>query len=344
MRFSSSIKNISVFSNFTASLASLGSPVAWLRLDDHVVRFTIIPDQGAQVWATLAIDSIFNSYSIQSAAPDNTINLEVPIAPLHRALKSAYAAGSASLRLTKKDNVPLLVLTIVRSSVANVSASATSTATFPATHGDPGEPAFGGREVETIVTQNVPVRVLNAGMVEGIDEPQCGEPDVHILLPPLAQIKAISDRYCRIASGARPSAAGVSLSAPSPKLELSANMHGGLRLSVATDALSIASLWTELTNPDLDPSQVQGGAEGIRNHPSTRMRELGRGQDASEAGWATVRVDGKDWSRVLTVGRLGGRVVACFIHEKALILYVYLASPTHDEESVLTYYIKSYST
>lgn len=77
----------------------------------------------------------------------------------------------------------------------------------------------------------------------------------------------------------------------------------------------------------------------------------------SEAAWATVRIDGKDWGRVLSVGRMGGRVIACkclppmdafdlqsshrspsreisseylpsegFVHEHALILYVYLSS------------------
>jgi hypothetical protein len=35
---------------FVASLASLG-PVAWVRLNEDEVRFTIIPEQGTQVWA-----------------------------------------------------------------------------------------------------------------------------------------------------------------------------------------------------------------------------------------------------------------------------------------------------
>lgn len=34
----------------TASLASLG-PVAWVRLNEDEARFTIIPEQGTQVWA-----------------------------------------------------------------------------------------------------------------------------------------------------------------------------------------------------------------------------------------------------------------------------------------------------
>ena len=33
--------------------------------------------------------------------------------------------------------------------------------------------------------------------------------------------------------------------------------------------------------------------------------------DDEEAGWAKVRIDGKDWGRVLSVGRLSPKVVAC---------------------------------
>jgi HUS1 checkpoint protein len=279
-------------------------------------------------------ESVFRTYTIQSAAENNAINLELPLDPLHRALKSAHGAPSASLRLTKKDNVPLLALTIVRNTVSSAPpATLESASAHPATTAAAASSAaaagtreqsvsFGGpaRELEAIVTQNVPVLVLNAAEVEGIVEPRCREPDVHIILPALAQVKAISDRFTRIASGARSAAANAAggaataLAGTGPRLELSANMHGMLRLSVRTDALSISSVWAGLTNPDLDPTQVEGGEEGIRSHPSTRMRELGDDDDdddTSEEGWATVRIDGRDWSKVLSVGQLGGRVIAC---------------------------------
>ena len=83
-------------------------------------------------------------------------------------------------------------------------------------------------------------------------------------------------------------------------------MHGELKVGIKTDALRIESCWRGLTNPELDPGQVEGGEEGIRMHPSTRMRGV-----EGDEGWAVVRVEGRDWGRVLGVGRLGGRVVAC---------------------------------
>lgn len=194
------------------------------------------------------------------------------------------------------------------------------------------------REREKIITQDIPVRVLHPDTVETIMQPKVREPDVHIQLPPLLQLKAISDRFTKLAltntstssAAARPSAA-----AQNPRLELSANMHGSLRLRLATETLDITSVWNNLENPELDPSQL---AMPLEEHPSTRFREAGPDK------WATVRVDGKDWSKVLSVGRLEGRVIACFVDDHALILYVYV--PHVDDvgaEDVVTYYVSSYS-
>lgn len=163
------------------------------------------------------------------------------------------------------------------------------------------------------MTQDIPVRVLSSANVEGIHEPRCREPDVHILLPPLMQLKSISDRFTKLASTAKANPTGGFTGGGSigPRLEMSANMHGCLRLSIRTDAMNISSVWTGLSNPELDPAQVEGGEEGIRQHPSTRMKELGTADGRSEEGWATVRIDGRDWGKVMSVGRLGGRVIAC---------------------------------
>jgi HUS1 checkpoint protein len=264
----------------------------------------------------LRIEAIFETYTIQSAAEHNTINLEVPIQALTRALRSAVGATSAQLRLTKKDNVPLLSLTIV----SNTFGSGAGAVAVPGTNGLAGgdefgdsdfydefeEGAFGGgsgasRERETVITQDVPVKVLAMQVVEGLHEPRTQEPDVNIYLPNLQQVKSISERFIRLALATKSgSASGVA-----PRLELSANMHGSLKIALRTDALSISSMWTGLVNPELDPANIEGGSQGIRDHPSTRMKTLGPDH------WARVRVDAKDFARVLSVGRLGARVIAC---------------------------------
>ncbi|KAK4631585.1 Checkpoint protein hus1 [Fulvia fulva] len=363
MRFKASIRNISTFTKFTASLATLGH-IAWVRLDEEFARFTVIPEQGSQVWSVLSIDTIFekDEYTIQSAAENNTINLEVPLAPLQRALKSAQhgQATSASIRLTKKDNIPLLSLTITTQ--ATTGSAPTGSNGYPgngeldgtgfgATESFPQQSEeFFGRftEREVTITQDVPVRVLAPASVEGLHEPRCRDPEVHLTLPNLMQLKGISDRFTKLAMpGKATTRTGFNSAASGPKLELSANAHGCLKLALNTDAMRISSLWTGLENPELDPSQVADGEEGLANHPSTRMKNLGDASGQSDEGWATVRIEGRDWGRVLSVGRLGGRVIACFCHEHALVLYVFLTDPETGgdaEGSVLAYYTSSYAT
>ncbi|TID20316.1 Hus1-like protein [Venturia nashicola] len=324
MRFKAQIQNINTFNKFVASLASLG-PVAWYGL--------------------LAIDTIFDNYTIQSAA-DNVINLEVPLQSLQRALKSALNATSASIRLTKKDGAPFLCLTITNSSLSSTPYSALAGANQRSNgydHEDRESTDFsaGSREREVTITQDVPIRVLSVANVEGIHEPRCREPDVHILLPPLMQLKSISDRFTKLALASKSQSSG--LNTIGPRLEMAANMHGCLRISIKTDAMNISSAWTGLSNPELDPGQIEGGQDGVANHPSTRMKAKGAADGTGEEGWAKVRIDGRDWGKVMSVGRVGGKVIACFCDDHALILYVYLASEGDDEGSVLTYYVSSYS-
>lgn len=270
------------------------------------------------------MDFIFDNYHIQSAEASNTINLELPLQPLQRALKSALNSISASLRLTKKEGLPVLSMTIT-TTTTNTSAPAPVKPS-----GDDDDDMFQAEHLETslrrehekIITQDIPVRVLHPETVETIMQPKVREPDVHIQLPPLLQLKAISDRFTKLALASSPTA-------KAPKLELSANMHGSLRLRIATETTDICSVWSGLENPELDPGQLD---RPLEEHPSTKFREEGPDR------WATVRVDGKDWSRVLSVGRLEGRVIACFADDHALILYVYV--PQYDdgtaEDSVVT--------
>ncbi|OAL19957.1 hypothetical protein AYO22_09484 [Fonsecaea multimorphosa] len=279
---------------------------------------------------------IFETYVLQSASPKNTINLEVPIQALSRALRSALGATSTQIRLTKKDNVPILSLTIVTntfSSGKNVVARPTTTGS----HGGNGESDFddaedlsfyeanagGDGERETIITQDIPVKVLAMAVVESLHQPRTPEPDVNIFLPPLAQVKTISERFTRLAIATTKGS-----SAASPRLELSANMHGSLKISVKTDALNITSRWTGLAHPQLEPALFPD----LTDHPTTRMKELGGPNGENDAGWSRVRIDAKDWSRVLSVGRVCTKVIACFINEGALVLYVYLPADENGDE------------
>ncbi|KAJ5669347.1 Hexokinase [Penicillium macrosclerotiorum] len=331
-----------------------------MRLEHNVVRFTVIPDQGTQVWAQIPVDTIFEESSYQLESNSGAINVEINISLLNRALRSTFGSSSAQLRLTKKDKMPLLALTVLTTewTEGNMALATNEATDQDPTSGLAGQTGVVGdrraRERETWITQEVPIKILHEDVVENLHEPHCPDPDVHIILPNLMQLKSISDRFTRLASTdsksrqpgivvadvSSSSAGATALSTNSaPKLELSANMHGKLRLAIATDELRIESVWSELVNPPLDPAHMT--QDKYSQLPSERRREAG-GDD--EAGWAKVRIDGKDWGRVLSVGRLSPKVVACFINETALVLYVYLPGSWNGEESCLTYYINSFTT
>ncbi|KAL3471781.1 checkpoint protein Hus1/Mec3 [Aspergillus californicus] len=367
MRFRTQVVNTATFTKLVGSLSSLGN-VSWMRLEESVVRFTIIPDQGTQVWAQLPVETIFEESEYIFESNTGFINLEVPLPALHRALRSTAGAKWVQLRLTKKGKVALLALTVRSTSwskgsnplgVEAPATGATGTA-FPAEErgsaSRPGDTATaaglatGRRERETVITQEIPVKVLHESAVEGLHEPRCRDPDAHIVLPDLFQLKGISERFTKLATDSSPKAAAAAAAGSittrssnqndastiigagaSPKLELSANMHGSLRLAIATDALRISSVWTDLVNPALDPSQLSQSQ--MDQLPSERLRAL-PGDD--EARWAKVRIDARDWARVLSVGRLNPKVVACFIHDTALVLYVYLPRSWNEEDSCLT--------
>ncbi|KXG50418.1 Hus1-like protein [Penicillium griseofulvum] len=335
MRFRTQLKDSRTFSKLTASLSSLGK-VCWMRLEYEVVRFTIIPDQGTQVWASIPVGTIFDETTYELESNSDAINIEVNISVLNRALRSAWGSTHTQLRLTKKDRTPLLALTVLSSEWTDGN-MALATNNDADRSGEPNPAALadttgdrGPRERQTWITQEVPIKILHESAVEGLHEPHCPDPEVHIVLPNLAQLKSISDRFTKLASTdsksrqpgvMAPDAPGmhsVSFSTAgaatalstnsSPKLELSANMHGSLRLAISTDELRIASVWSDLVNPPLDPAQMS--QEQMSQLPSelNRKREASEG---SESGWAKVRIDGKDWSRVLSIGRLSPKVVAC---------------------------------
>lgn len=281
------------------------------------------------------MDVIFDDVAISSKEPDNTINLELPLAPLQRALKSALHSVSAHMKLSKRasDGVPVLAMTIA--TLTNPSGAPQPRAST--THGpvDPDDddddlaayPVENletslRREREKIITHEIPIRVLYPESVETIMQPKTRDPDVNITFPPLLQLKALADRFTRLTA--------TSTTRGAPKLELSANMFGSLRLAVQTDGGSVSSEWGGLVTPELNPEQMSVPME---EHPTARFRAAGPGRRAS------VRVDGKDLSRVLSVGRLEGRVIGSFIDDHALILYCYIShfdEATVAEESVMT--------
>lgn len=101
------------------------------------------------------------------------------------------------------------------------------------------------------------------------------------MLPSLSSLKNISDRFVKLATSSSSSSTTTSV-----RLRIAATPTGLLRVGVATGALKIASTWSNLTNPELDPSQIEGGEEGVRTHASTvaKAEAVRRAMEARETG------------------------------------------------------------
>ncbi|CAK7202120.1 Checkpoint protein hus1 [Sporothrix eucalyptigena] len=393
MKFKAELRNTRTFSKLVAALSALDK-IVWVRLEDKHVRFIVIPDRGSQVWSTFSRDFFFDpdAYVLQSRNESNAIDLEITLASLQRALRSALNSTDAVLRLSKRDKVPVLSMTIHTMTnprglgafgfgpiSAGGGPGGTNNrfreSTFGSTFDEGAGTGAGGREEalellakrerEKVVLQDMPVRVMTAEAMKSIIEPVVPESDVNIVLPPLLQLKAVSDRFTKLAhttsgGGGGGGSSGLGLapvgfsstagggggngttggSGAGPKLEISANMYGMLRLRLVTDTLSVETVWNDLENPVMNEDML---TVPLEEHPSTRYREAGPDK------FATVRVDGRDWSRVLSVGRMdGARVIACVIDGTALVLHVYLSQPDEpddpDETNAITYYVSSYST
>jgi len=292
---------------------------------------------------------IFSDYTISSKEAGNAINIELPLPTLQLALKSAIGSLSAGLRLSKRqaDGTPVLVMTVTTITgsdrvgkgrfVAGGAGAGAGAGGGAGGAGGGGEDEFEienletsllRREREKIITHEIPCRVLYPETVDSIMEPKVRDPDVNITFPSLLQLKAIADRFTRL-SNVTSSSSSTGTSRSSPKLELAANMFGTLRLSVATDSGTVTSEWNGLAVPELNPDGLSGP---IEEHPSMKFREAGPQK------FATVRVDGKDLSRVLSVGRLDGNVFGSFIDEHAMVLYCYIPhfEDGIGDESVMT--------
>lgn len=245
-------------------------------------------DRGTQVWATVSISTLFDDYKIVSANAD-IINLEVPLQLLYRALRSCSSAHDAVLRLTKRqsDGAPILCLTITTS-------------------------------LSTLVTQEVPVRVLSAASVDGIREPEIGDADANIYLPNLIQVRGIAERMIKLAAGA----------GGDGRLVIAANWCGEFLMRMeGGDMVKVESKWAGLQNP------VTAGAEEGDDAGGTRVEQM---DDEEKARFREVRVDGREWVRLLKVGSLAKKTVACLIEGRALVVYVWLTEEGDRDETVLT--------
>lgn len=227
---------------------------------------------GVQIWTTMDVTSVFSNYRIESHN-QNEITVEVVAESFARALRSAAGATDVMLRLGKRDGEPLLSLSIVMASHT-------------------------GAKLD--VTQEVLIRILRASEMSLITEPMCPTPDVrartltqvYIVMPPLAEVKAMAEQI-------RPLATHVCLGA---------NHSGALRLAVMDSDVVGEATWTGLEHPSVQATPSRPEADPHVFHE--------------------VHLNVRALQSVLSSASVAKSTVACLCTGYCAVFYVYLTGQT----------------
>ncbi|WFD25619.1 Checkpoint protein hus1 [Malassezia nana] len=272
MRLRASVNNVALLAGLLHTAVGVSSP-CYLHFTPTQFRLMApAGHDGVQIWATLDASSLFSQYRVESHN-HNEITLEVVAETLARALRSATGATEVMLRLGKRDGEPLLSLAITMA---------------------------GHTGTKLDVTQEVLVRILRVSELSLITEPMCPTPDVrawwlmqvYIVMPPLAEVKAVAEQI-------RPLATQVCLGA---------NHSGALRLAVMDDDVVGEATWTGLEHPSVQaehPAQPEGDPHTFHE----------------------VHLNARALQSVLSAASVAKSTVACLCADYCAVLYVYVTGP-----------------
>ncbi|KAI9355022.1 checkpoint protein Hus1/Mec3 [Zopfochytrium polystomum] len=166
MKFRTKIVNPSILFKIGQALEKVHK--TWvLKLGPDRIQFIIAnPDQGLQTYSQINLSHVFDEYRIESLN-QNQILLEVPGEHWVRSLRSAQQTSDTMMKLTKKNGLPILSLSITTNSRT-------------------------GKSMYLI--QDIPVRVLTQDQAQDLREPKVPEPEVNIIMPSLLSVRNIVDR------------------------------------------------------------------------------------------------------------------------------------------------------
>ncbi|KAI0779047.1 cell cycle checkpoint [Trametes elegans] len=298
MRFRAMIESVDTFAKIVQAVEKLQKRCT-IKFGEHELRIICTGDVnegGIQVWSQIKVSSLFTDYRIQSNS-NNEITVSLSTEALLAALRSASGSSSAqnsSNSLAAETTVLMKLAKKGDKSVLSFEISGVSAL---------------GRNVA--IVQHVMVDVMRHADVDRLKEPMCPEPDVHILLPPLAKLRIVVDRL-------RPLAAdGVAFRA---------NNLGELQLAVNAENARVEVGWGGLGNPTMtkDPATQDSGEDDSDAKDPTEMHG--------------VLVSHKCLNKFLNSHVISTTTIACICENHCVILYVYIGSMT-DAGGVLTYYI-----
>ncbi|PWN51227.1 cell cycle checkpoint [Violaceomyces palustris] len=275
MRFRTTIADVSILTRVVLSIGKVTNRCIIRLTPDKIHLICTGDSDGAQIWSQMTVESLFSDYRIESNF-QNQINLEVSPETLLKALRSANNATEVTMRLVKRNNDPLLSFSIT-----------SNTAT--------------GAKLDII--QDVLIRVLKPADIAKVKEPLCPEPDVHIVLPKLANVRTVVEHLRTLSSS----------------LTMSANMEGELKLSIQEDEIKLETTWEGLSHPALDSSSQE---------ISTADKSVHR----------PVTLEMKSFLRFLSSYVVATTTIACICENHCAIFYVYIGD-VEKSSGVMTFFI-----
>ncbi|KAH8094491.1 cell cycle checkpoint [Cristinia sonorae] len=294
MRFRANVVQPLTFARIMQTIEKLQKRcvVKFTETELHIICSHDVSDGGVQVWSQIKVDALFTDYKIQSNA-GNVITMTLATEALHAALRSAAAPSvggplsetDITMKLAKKNDQAVLSFEILGTSRS-------------------------GKHMR--VAHDVRIEVMRPQDVDKLQEPLCPEPDVHILLPPLAKLRTVVDH----------------LRAHCDTIAVHANGSGKLQISVSTEDVKTDVTWTGLTNPPMGRDPTSSQQEPPESSPEPR--------DPEQLYGVLMRV--KSFAKFLSSSSISSTTIACICQNHAMILYVYIGEVA-DAGGVLTFYI-----
>ncbi|KAI0259104.1 cell cycle checkpoint [Gloeopeniophorella convolvens] len=282
MRFRATIQNVQTFYRLIQTVEKLQKKCI-IKFSDTAMRIICNNEEGGvQVWSCIRVDALFTDYRILSHS-NNEITLNLPTEALSTALRSAAAehtgANEVVMKLAKKNNIPVLSFEI-----------------FGTTNM--------GRRVK--VAHDVRIEVMKPADVALLTEPRCPEPDVQIMLPPLAKMRTVVERMRTL----------------SDIIAVRANSSGCLQLSASTEVVKADITWNNCTHPRMYDDNGE-------DHEKPDPQQL-----------FSVLVHTRSFLKFLNAHTVSKTTIACICQGHCLILFVYIGDSA-DVGGVLTFYIPS---
>ncbi|KDQ58941.1 hypothetical protein JAAARDRAFT_56944 [Jaapia argillacea MUCL 33604] len=344
MRFRACIDSPTTFHRIIQAIEKLQKKciIKFTPTEMHIICNSDVNEGGIQVWSQIKVPSIFTSYRIQSNA-ENVITLSLASGSLLQALGGIVSAmGGATNGISGGGSDDVIMKLAKKNDQAVL--------TFELT----GTTRQGRRKS---LNYDVNIEVLKPADVKRLTEPLCPEPDVHILLPPLPNLRPPTDHLKQL----------------SQTLVISASNSGIFEMGVKTVGVGVQVRWENCVVPKMardedgdESANISKAAEvdppsGSETEPESdaepgaargKARSKGKGKEKALVDEETVQQEkDKDRNRIYSVTVsiksflkflnshvVSNATIACICHNHCLILYVYIGDVA-DAGGVLTFYV-----